>query len=65
MDPRPDDAIIYKYSSKHVLASLVVPVSLLAMYRSEGWRVLIAEDDLRRSDWFSVYLSEIAKWSRG
>ena len=65
MDPLPDDAIVYKYTGPHVLVSLVIPVSLIRTYQEDGWQVLVRQDDLRQSDWFSVYLAEIAKWRKG
>ena len=62
---QPDDAIVYKYVSPHVLVSLVIPVSMIRIYEADGWQVLIRQDALRWCDWFETMKEEIQKWRRG
>ena len=32
-----DDAIVYRYIAPHVIASLVVPMSMVGIYQWDGW----------------------------
>jgi len=61
---RPPDAIVYRYIRPDVIASLVVPITLLAVMEDRGWRVFIREDEVRYADWFETWKEEIRKWRR-
>ena len=70
-----DDAIVYRYIAPHVIASLVVPMSMVGIYQWDGWMVLVSRDDVReevekherrrKNEILAVYLSDILKWRRG
>jgi len=51
MDHRPSDAILYRYIRDGVVASIIVPITLIPALKKSGWRVLIDEDQVRYADW--------------
>ena len=62
MDPKPLDAIIFKYVSPGVLASRIIAVANIPWWAERGWKVFIREDEVRYADWLDAMTQDERRW---